>query len=489
MLYSERPQMLMVLYFIFAGSVLLFPGRAWQLAKMASVIAGFIAVSASVWRVHQGNFELLPTAVGLLAVFIGWIVLGFSERYLIDEANQHAYVAKVLLCLGLIETVVQTESLVWMFLAWGALLVTMNRLLLFYPDRPAARWVVIKKTCFDVLTGLCLFAVLTVMWLQTGKVNVTLADVAVGPHSAWAGFFLAIACVLTTAQLPFHGWLIQVMEAPTPVSALLHAGVVNLAGYILLRLHVLVEYSLAGRYVLVAVGGITAVCCAFVLMTRISIKVRLAWSTCAQMGFMLMECGLGLYSMAVLHLIGHSLYKAYAFLSSGDSVSDAIKNVFVVRYRRDQIRLNPYHAVFALIMSLFMVWIVQWIVGLFVTLHESWMVAVFLASGLWPLLWLPEGSDNALWRKAILQFVGIVLAYWVVSALMSEGLPPAVVSSSNFSWVLALFALLFVVQLIVWFQPNSNWVSRWYGWVYNGFYLDDFINQIIRKLPIVKELA
>lgn len=481
--------MLTVLYFAFAVAVLLLPKRAWLLARQASLFAAIVALAGIVISVYRGQFDVLPTAVGLLAVFIGWVVLGFSERYLIDEKGQHAYVAKVLLCLGLIEAVVHTEHLVWMFLAWGALLVTMNQLLLFYPERPAARWVVVKKTCFDVLTSACLLMVLVLLWLQTGTLDLTLPQLNASVSSPWVGFFLAIACVLTTAQLPFHGWLIQVMEAPTPVSALLHAGVVNLAGYILLRLHVLVENSLAGRYVLVFVGGVTAICCAFVLMTRISIKVRLAWSTCAQMGFMLMECGLGLYSMAMLHLIGHSLYKAYAFLSSGDSVSDAIKNVFVVRYRRDRIRLSPRNALFALLISLLFVWVSQWLVGLVMGVHESWLVAVFLASGLWPLLWLPDGSVADFWRKACMQFAGIVLGYWVVSALLAHGLPHAPDANTGFAWVLVLFGLLFVVQLVVWFQPNSRWVSRWYGWVYNGFYLDDLINQIIRKLPIVKGLA
>ncbi len=71
------------------------------------------------------------------------------------------------------------------------------------------------------------------------------------------------------------------------------------------------------------VGSLTAVLAGMVMLTRISNKVRLAWSTCAQMGFMLMEIGLGLYELALLHLVAHSLYKAYAFLSSGEAVERA----------------------------------------------------------------------------------------------------------------------------------------------------------------------
>ncbi|WP_264836966.1 proton-conducting transporter transmembrane domain-containing protein, partial [Klebsiella oxytoca] len=122
------------------------------------------------------------------------------------------------------------------------------------------------------------------------------------------------------AVLPVHGWLIQVMEAPTPVSALLHAGVVNLGGFVLIRFAPLLEQAGIARALLLVFGLGTAVLAGMVMLTRISIKVRLAWSTVAQMGFMLLECGLGLYTLAALHLVGHSLYKAHVFLSASTVV-------------------------------------------------------------------------------------------------------------------------------------------------------------------------
>ena len=99
--------------------------------------------------------------------------------------------------------------------------------------------------------------------------------------------------MLKRAQLPFHGWLYPGDGAPTPVSAPLHAGIVNLGGFVLLRFAPLVSEVPAAQTPLVVVGAATAVLAALVMTTRISIKVMLAWSTCAQMGFMLMQCGLG----------------------------------------------------------------------------------------------------------------------------------------------------------------------------------------------------
>jgi NAD(P)H-quinone oxidoreductase subunit 5 len=135
-----------------------------------------------------------------------------------------------------------------------------------------------------------------------------------------AAVLLVLAVALKSAQLPFHGWLIQVMEAPTPVSALLHAGVVNIGGFVLIRLAPLMARAPAAQTLLVMIGTTTAVVAPLVMTTRVSVKVALAWSTCGQMGLMLVECGLGAWSLALLHLVAHSLYKAHAFLSAGSAV-------------------------------------------------------------------------------------------------------------------------------------------------------------------------
>ena len=129
-----------------------------------------------------------------------------------------------------------------------------------------------------------------------------------------------MAAILKSAQFPFHGWLTEVMEAPTPVSALLHAGVVNAGGFLLIRLADVLLTAPGVLAVLVMVGGLSALFGALVMLTQPAVKTSLAWSTLAQMGFMTMQCGLALFPLALLHIVAHSLYKAHAFLSSGGAV-------------------------------------------------------------------------------------------------------------------------------------------------------------------------
>jgi NAD(P)H-quinone oxidoreductase subunit 5 len=131
---------------------------------------------------------------------------------------------------------------------------------------------------------------------------------------------IALAALLKSAQFPTHGWLTEVMEAPTPVSALLHAGVINGGGFLLVRFADVMLLSPGTLAVLAILGGFTALFGALVMLTQPSVKTSLAWSTVAQMGFMTLQCGLGLFQLALLHIVAHSLYKAHAFLSSGGAV-------------------------------------------------------------------------------------------------------------------------------------------------------------------------
>ena len=142
-----------------------------------------------------------------------------------------------------------------------------------------------------------------------------------GPLLSFGVAFLILAAVLKTAAFPLHGWLTEVMEAPTPVSALLHAGIINGGGFLLIRMAEAVQTSAGAMAALVMLGGLTALFGAVVMLTQSAVKTALAWSTVAQMGFMLLQCGLGLWALAMLHIVAHSLYKAHAFLSSGGAVA------------------------------------------------------------------------------------------------------------------------------------------------------------------------
>jgi NADH-quinone oxidoreductase subunit L len=134
-------------------------------------------------------------------------------------------------------------------------------------------------------------------------------------------FFLFIGAMGKSAQIPFHVWLPFAMEAPTPVSALIHAAtMVNAGPFLLVRLSPLIILSPYAMTFIAIIGAATAVFAGIVSLTQSDIKKILAYSTISQIGFMIMTCGLGAFVVAIFHLLAHGCYKAFFFLSTGNAL-------------------------------------------------------------------------------------------------------------------------------------------------------------------------
>ena len=271
------------------------------------------------------RLDLISLTMLLLVAFIGWVVLRFSATYLDGEARQGAFMGWMSATLAVVMLLVMSGTILQFVLAWIGTSLLLHRLLLFYPERIAAKRAASKKFVVSRVgdAALALAAILLVVAYGTGDISAMIEQAREGlaPTTAlWATGFLALAALLKSAQFPTHGWLTEVMEAPTPVSALLHAGVVNAGGFLLIRFADIMVLSPGILAVLVMIGGFTAVFGGLVMLTQNAVKTSLAWSTVAQMGFMILQCGLALFPIALLHIVAHSLYKAHAFLASGSAV-------------------------------------------------------------------------------------------------------------------------------------------------------------------------
>ncbi|MDO9527428.1 MAG: proton-conducting transporter membrane subunit [Gemmobacter sp.] len=270
------------------------------------------------------RLDAVSATMALLVTFIGWVVVRYSGRYLDGETREGAFHGQMLATLGAVLVLVQAGSLLVLILAFVAVGVGLRHLLLFYADRPEARRAAAKFTLVWGAGDVLLLLACGLLWVAFGTsdlVAITAAAPAgLSVTAQVAVAILVVVAALKTAAFPLHGWLTEVMEAPTPVSALLHAGIINAGGFLMIRLAGLVQESAGAMAALVMLGGLTAVFGATVMLTQSAVKTALAWSTVAQMGFMLLQCGLGLWALALLHIVAHSMYKAHAFLSSGSAV-------------------------------------------------------------------------------------------------------------------------------------------------------------------------
>lgn len=273
------------------------------------------------------HIDTLSVVLCVLVGFVGLVVVKYSRNYLDGDPGQVSFTRWLLLTLASVLTLLISGNLVLLLAAWVATSVSLGRLLLFYDTRPAAIRASRKKFVASRLGDGCLAIAAVLLYLHFGTLEI--ADLATmarngdnmgTPVIITAALLIVTTAMLKSAQLPLHGWLIEVMETPTPVSALLHAGIINAGGFLVLRLADVLLLATPALDVLAVVGGLTALFGSLVMLTQTSVKVQLAYSTVAQMGFMLLQCGLGAFSAALLHIVAHSLYKAHAFLSSGSII-------------------------------------------------------------------------------------------------------------------------------------------------------------------------
>jgi NAD(P)H-quinone oxidoreductase subunit 5 len=300
----------------------------------AAVLVAFQGPVTSLLIGHYGiglslRLDALSVIMFLLVSFVGAIVVRYSGTYLDGDARQGVFMGRLCLTLAAVVLLVLAGNLFQLVCAWITTSLALHSLLTFYPDRPKAIVAARKKFITARMADACLIGAAVLLANAFGTTDIaTLLDAAANAQAAptgagMAALLLAVAALLKSAQFPLHGWLTEVMETPTPVSALLHAGIINAGGFLVIRFADVMTLSAPSLHLLAMVGGFTALFGAVVMLTQTSVKVSLAWSTLSQMGFMLLQCGLGLFSLAVLHIVAHSLYKAHAFLSSGSVVEIA----------------------------------------------------------------------------------------------------------------------------------------------------------------------
>jgi hypothetical protein len=226
------------------------PAAAWgafalALAAAAGVAAGAGSHAVLARAAADGPLSALSLSVHLdalsatmllLVSFVGAIVTRYARRYLDGNAGQARFSRWLLLTLAAALTLVLAGNLALLAAAWIATSLALHQLLVFHPEREAARLAAARSSSSAASADASLVAAVVLAAGAFGSVEL---DVVLGQardaaaagspvaHAHWIAALLALAAVIKSAQFPFHGWLPEVMETPTPVSALLHAGIIN----------------------------------------------------------------------------------------------------------------------------------------------------------------------------------------------------------------------------------------------------------------------
>ncbi|RYG93159.1 oxidoreductase [Loktanella sp. IMCC34160] len=398
-----------------------------------------------VWGIGLSvRLDAVSGAMLTLVSFIGWVVLRYSATYLDGEDRQGAFTGWMAATLAAVLLLVTAGNLVQLFVAWVATSVLLDRLLLFYPDRTTAQRAARKKRVVARASEglLALALLLLAIDYQTADIATILAAATPSLPTLGAALLIGLAAVLASAQFPAHGWLTEVMEAPTPVSALLHAGVINAGGFLLIRFADMILVAPGVMAALVMLGGFTALFGGLVMLTQPAVKTSLAWSTIAQMGFMILQCGLALFPLALLHIVAHSLYKAHAFLSAGE----AVRNVAALRRPGPVAVPSGRNVVQAFGVAIAIYLGIGLLLGFDGKSVQAIALGVILIFGVAYLLaqGLADAAPMALTRRTILYAGATSLGYFAlqkIAGVLTHGTLPTAPAPGPLEWALILLAL------------------------------------------------
>lgn len=444
--------------------------------------------------------NLSAILLGLIS-FLAPIIIRYSRTYLDRDPNQGHFTKWLCLTIGSVMLLMISGNLLLIALAWCSTSLCLHQLLIFYRDRPGSLLAARKKFIFSRLGDLCLLGVLILSYkqFQTWDIHELLATTRSVHHqgnldlahtTAWISFLLVGAALLKSAQFPFHSWLPDTMETPTPVSALMHAGLINAGGFLVVRFSPMISQTPSALMLLALLGGFTALFASLTMLTHASIKRSLAFSTVAQMGFMMLECGLGAFSLAILHLVAHSLYKAHAFLSSGD-LKAISRSKWIPTGRA---KVHPWILSLTLIISSSLSVGAAWVVGIspwndprdfilitILTISLSYLLWSSWNHGLAPML-LFGGVGLGVLLTAL--YLGL---HHLFETLLASASPDTLSTWSSHEILLALVVLLLFVGTLILQVQLPQWeknplCSAIYVHARNGFYFTTLANRLVIAL-------
>ena len=313
-----------------------------KISLMLSSMVALLALSGTFYVFSNGKAiegfnglviynELSAILVPYVAI-LGLVIRKYATKYMWDEAGYKRFFILLNFIFSSIYLLVMSNNLIVLALAWQLMSVGLYLLVSFNVGSKTAvknaRWVMYihKGADFVFLLAVILtykafgsfdLDVLKEKWVLMSQTPID------DPMIFAIGLLYLIAAMMKSAIVPFHIWLPYTSEAPTPVSALMHAGVVNVGGILLNKLAFLLILTPMVLNIAFVIGLFTAIFASILMLVASDIKRALGYSTVGQMGYMIMEVGVGAFSLAIYHLIVHGVFKASLFLESGNMIKYA----------------------------------------------------------------------------------------------------------------------------------------------------------------------
>ncbi|MBX9721075.1 MAG: hypothetical protein K2X81_06760, partial [Candidatus Obscuribacterales bacterium] len=266
--------------------------------------------------------------------FISTVVVAFSDRYLGGDKFRQSFLSLISLLSSISALLVVSNNLFLTIVCWHLLSWGLWRIMRLQKEARGSSSVVLGH---HLLSDVLLLAALILIWNVSGTAAFTelpsklasftgkfsLLDMHL-PFSNLSviSLLLVLSFSIKSALFPFHKWLLATLDAPTPLSGFLHAGVVNVSAIIAYRLMPVLAGSPDMLFLWAGLSILSAVVCTISMSAQPDVKRKLLYSTVGQMGFMCLQCASGAYAAAFFHLLAHGFFKCYMFLQCGGTVAE-----------------------------------------------------------------------------------------------------------------------------------------------------------------------
>jgi len=289
----------------------------------------FTWISFSHFEVSFG-FLLDPVSMVMMLVVsgVGFLIHLFSVGYMQKDPGVKRYFIFLNLFTVSMLLLVVANNFLQLFLGWEGVGLCSYLLIGFWFHKPTAAgagkkaFIVNRIGDFGVILALFLMAVVFgSLDFETIFAAIPANFIIGDPLMITLAGLLFLGVIGKSAQFPLYVWLPDAMEGPTPVSALIHAATMVTAGvFLMIRSHVIFHYAPQILFGVAVVGAFTAIFSATMALVQNDIKKVLAYSTVSQLGYMVLACGVGAYSVALFHLMTHAFFKALLFLGAGSVI-------------------------------------------------------------------------------------------------------------------------------------------------------------------------
>nr|YP_009742861.1 NADH dehydrogenase subunit 5 [Aurelia limbata]QID91292.1 NADH dehydrogenase subunit 5 [Aurelia limbata] len=253
---------------------------------------------------------------------VSFLVHLYSVSYMKGDPHTSRFMGYLSLFTFFMLVLVSSQNYLQLFIGWEGVGLCSYLLINFWYSRIQANKAAIKAMLVNRVGDAALIAAIIIMWANYGSINfLSVLPTSQFEYSWIIPILLLIGAVGKSAQIGLHTWLPDAMEGPTPVSALIHAATMVTAGvYLIIRSSPLFELSSSALILTALIGSITALFAATIGLAQNDIKKIIAYSTCSQLGFMVLSCGISYYSVALFHLVNHAFFKALLFLGAGSII-------------------------------------------------------------------------------------------------------------------------------------------------------------------------